>query len=269
MTHNTIDLAWDRLRSMKDPETHRDIVTIGLVQDLKVEGDIARVLLSPPIKEAFRHEALAAAIRRELGAVEGIETIKVTWSKDDPAAHACGCGGDGDGSCLELPVLGNAEPETPFETDPMDPAFRRFNIAPDSGYHEGGPEQLPSPKAPLPFEGYTAWPPVFQWEIDPGDPTRESGEAHVRIDDWEYEIWWQGHPADLVYASIQALGDDTVTGGPERQHPTGRNVVVNLVYDLRREAVIAVYGTTLDFRPFIEALRIGCNLEQHTKEPVK
>ena len=118
----------------------------------------------------------------------------------------------------------------------------------------------------IPGDRYEGWPPVLQWEIDPGDPSLECGEAHVRIEDWEYEIWWQAHPADLVSASIQALADDTVTSGPERKHPMGRNVVVNIVYDRRREAVIAVYGTARDFRTFIEAFRIGFGLKQSEKE---
>ena len=46
----------------------------------------------------------------------------------------------------------------------------------------------------------------------------------------------------------------------------GRNVVVNVVYDRRREAVVAVYGTARDFRPFIEAFSLGCKLEEHAKE---
>lgn len=253
----------NRLLSMKDPDTQRDIVTIGLVQDLQVADGIIRILLSPPIKEAYRHEALAAAIRRELDTLDGVEKVIVTWPSPEAGRSANGAA---KGDTVHLDILDNASSEIPFETDPMDPMFRRFNIAPEMGYGEDGPEELPSPEAPAPFEGYTDWPPVLQWEIDPADSSLESGEAHVRIDDWEYEIWWQRHPADLVYASIQALADDSITDGPERQHPMGRNVVVNLVYDLRREAVIAVYGTTRDFRPFIEALRIGCNLEQTSKE---
>lgn len=257
------DSVLDCLRSMKDPDTQRDIVTIGLVQGLHVADGVVRILLSPPIKDAYRHEALAGAIRRELDNFDGIEKVKITWPSPEDERSA---NGTADEDAVHLDILGNESPEIPFETDPMDPMFRRFNIAPENGYGEGGPEELPSPEGPVPNEGYTGWPPVLQWEIDPADSTLESGEAHVRIDDWEYEIWWQLHPADLVYASIQALGDDINTGGPERQHPMGRNVVVNLVYDLRREAVIAVYGTTRDFRPFIEALRIGCNLEQTSKE---
>ncbi|MCH7547735.1 MAG: iron-sulfur cluster assembly protein [Planctomycetes bacterium] len=257
------ETAWDCLRSMKDPDSHRDIVEIGLVQGVQVSGQDVTVSLAPPIKEAFRHEALAAAIRRRMSEVEAIGNVKVIWPKPGKGDRNKG---NHTGVSLSLPILDNPDAEIPFETDPMDPNFRRFNIAPEMGYGEGGPEPLPSPEMSIPGDRYEGWPPVLQWEIDPGDPSLESGEEHVRIEDWEYEIWWQAHPADLVYASIQALADDTVTNGPERKHPMGRNVVVNIVFDRRREAVIAVYGTARDFRTFIEAFRIGFGLEQSDKE---
>ena len=69
-----------------------------------------------------------------------------------------------------------------------------------------------------------------------------------------------------MYVAIQAMSDDPVTQGPERKHPIGRNVVVNLVYCQRRESVVAVYGTARDFRPFIEAFRIGCGLSPQLQE---
>ncbi len=47
----------------------------------------------------------------------------------------------------------------------------------------------------------------------------------------------------------------------ERQPPLGRNVVVNLVYDEGRRAVVAIYGTARDFRTFVAAFRIGLGLE--------
>ncbi len=37
----------------------------------------------------------------------------------------------------------------------------------------------------------------------------------------------------------------------------GRSEAVNLVYDMDREAVVAVYGTVRDFRPFVDAFRRG------------
>jgi hypothetical protein len=107
--------------------------------------------------------------------------------------------------------------------------------------------------------------PVHQWDIDPTDPTAKRGEAHVTLNDWEYRMWWQVHPADLVYVSIQAILDDTVShGSSARPHPVGRAIAVNLVYDPRRAAIVAVYGTANDFRPFVEAFRQGFGLPDAT-----
>lgn len=252
--------AWDHLRSMKDPGSRRDIVSLGLAKDLELTGRILTVHLAPPSGDAYGHEALATAIRRELGPLEGIDRVIVTWAKPRPND---GENGSPASSPLHLPILNDvANPEF----DAMNASLGRAGIAPGAGYGDGGPEQLPSPESEIPNDRYEGWPPVYQWEIDPADPSLVSGESHVRIGDWEYDIWWQAHPADLIYASIQALADDTITSGPERQHPMGRNVVVNVVYDRRREAVVAVYGTARDFRPFIEAFSMGCKLEQHAKE---
>ncbi len=58
--------AWDRLRSMKDPVSRCDIVSLGLVKKLQVTGPAVRVDLRATGGDAFRDEALAAAIGREL-----------------------------------------------------------------------------------------------------------------------------------------------------------------------------------------------------------
>ncbi len=100
--------------------------------------------------------------------------------------------------------------------------------------------------------------PVFQWQIDPQDPHASSGTANLAIDDWDFRVWWQVHPARLVYASIQAMREDRAGhGGEARTHPVGRSEAVNLVYDADRKAVVAIYGTVRDFRPFVDAFYRG------------
>lgn len=146
------------------------------------------------------------------------------------------------------------------QADHLGAALQRVGIAPDAGYGEAGPEPLPSPESAAAEERYSGWPPVFQWEINPADPSLESREAGVTLGDWDYEVWFQKHPAGLVYVSIQAMDEDPA-GGAARRHPLGRNVVVNLVYDERRAGVVAIYGTARDFRPFVEAFRIASGLE--------
>ncbi len=246
--------AWDRLRSMKDPVSRCDIVSLGLVKRLGVAGADVTVDLRSTGGDAYRDEALAAAIQRELGTLDGVERVVVTGGPR-------GAGNHRDGSStmtpLHLPVLSDS---------PSDAALSRADMAPGAGYGPDGPEQLPSPELSIPDDRYEGWPPVHQWEIDPKDPDLVSGESQVSLGEWEYDIWWQKHPAGLVYAAIQALHDDTMTTGPQREHPMGRNVVVNIVWDDRRAAVVAVYGTARDFRPFIEAFRIGCGLEADGEE---
>lgn len=145
--------------------------------------------------------------------------------------------------------------------DEIGATLERAGFAPDAGYHEAGPDPLPSPPGQPDDGQYRGWPPVFQWEIDPADPSLETREASVSRGDWEYEVWFQEHPAGLVYVSIQAIATDAAAE-PARQHPIGRNVVVNLVYDRIRGGVAAVYGTAADFRHFVEAFRIAYGLPE-------
>ena len=134
-------------------------------------------------------------------------------------------------------------------------------MALDAGYGESGPESLGGPEGEFikaSERRYTGDLPVLQWEIDPADPSSDSGEANTKNKDWEFRVWWQVHPQKLVYASIQALREDWADHtGEARPHPVGRSAAVNLVYDLEREAVVAIYGTVNDFRPFVEAFKEG------------
>lgn len=262
--------AWDCLRSMKDPTTHTDIVSLGIAKAVQVDNDTVTVHLAPPEGDPYQHEALAAAIRRELSAIDGIENVVVKWPKSSAVVsngsssiNEDGNNGSSEQSPLHLPIL---EDTSNPEMDAMNASLGRLGVAPEAGYGAGGPEEPPSPVSDLDHNRYEEWPPVFQWEIDPGDPTLISGEEHVQMGDWEYDIWWQSHPVGLIYASIQAMDEDNKTGGPERQHPVGRNVVVNLVFDRKRDGIIAIYGSATDFRPFVEAFRVGCKLEEQTKE---
>lgn len=260
MSQELTDTIWSQLRRLNDPRSHRDIVSLGIVENVESSQDVVSIQLARPDDDPYHIEALANAIRREVGELEGVGKVSVSWPKpeqrpgpnDPPSAQT-----------IHLPVMDNGG--TP-DFHALDPSQPRAGIAPGAGYGEGGPEQLPSPELEIPEDRYEGWPPVYQWEIDPADPALVAGEEHARLGDWEYEIWWQEHSSDLLYASIQAVQDDSAIDGPERKSPMGRNVVVNVVYDRRREAVVAVYGTARDFRPFIEAFRIGCGLERMAQE---
>ena len=242
----TEETIWSKLQTMNDPKLGANIVASGTVQDVALIDGRAMVKLSQPEIETFEHQAMAGAIERELGTLEGVEKVSVIWdkpNKDRPEEQTHGRDG------ISLTVL--SETDTVMGT----------GIAEEIGYGEFGPDQQMAPEAEIPDEHWEGYPPVMQWDVDPSDASIESGESTVQLLDWHFELWWQKHPAGLMYVAIQAMHEDTFGDGSERSHPVGRNVVVNLVYDEQRKAVVSVYGTPRDFRPFIEAFQIGCTIE--------
>lgn len=242
---------WECLGRLRDPFSGQNLVASGCVRDIRLADGTATVSLTPPHDDPHRNEALQDAIQRELIRAPGVERVVVFRAT---GADGLRNGADRAASSKPLPVAGG--PETPA-------ILPLPQLAPEIGYNLDGPSALLGPEDdPALAERYDGWPPVFQWQVDPSDSTLPSGEPHVEFGGWEYDIWWQAHPAGLIYAAIQAMSDDPAPAAMERQHPIGRNVVVNLVFDQKREGVIAVYGTARDFRPFVEAFRIGLGLQQ-------
>lgn len=73
------------LSKVNDPELHRDIVSLNMVQDLRVEAGIARfrlVLTTPacPLKHVFERECQAALV----GKIDGITGVEITWDSQVP-----------------------------------------------------------------------------------------------------------------------------------------------------------------------------------------
>lgn len=72
------------LSQIIDPDLRKDIVTLGFVKDLTINGgDVSfrLVLTTPacPVKEAFEEEA-----KQLVGAIEGVENVSVTMDSDVP-----------------------------------------------------------------------------------------------------------------------------------------------------------------------------------------
>jgi hypothetical protein len=192
---------------------------------------------------------MEAGIRQVVSSLPGVERVEIR--RIEPSLD---------------PVLSEGGRETPLQaeiaadggTPEPDPMLGVVDTGPALGPSWDGKRPGGGRPVTTVYEGVV---PVTQWDIDPTDPAAKSGEAHVTLHDWEYRMWWQVHPADLAYVSVQAVLDDTVShGSSARAHPVGRAVAVNLVYDLRRSAIVAIYGTANDFRPFVEAFRQGFGL---------
>ncbi|MBI4661955.1 MAG: DUF59 domain-containing protein [Verrucomicrobia bacterium] len=251
-------LIRDSLKAVKYPPYSRDIVSFGVVKQIAVADRVALVELevnSARAETAFQIQASAEKAIRALPQLEGIalkiEVARAQETKRNPARN-------GEEPPLS-PLQDGAQPaDAVFDPDPLIEATIRPDLAPDAGYGEAGPPPLDGPMGDQTSTRWQGRMPVFQWEIDPARPeTQEYGEAEVERRGWIFRMWWQIHAAGLVYASISVICEEEEERPQERRHPIGRNVAVNLVYDLQREGVVAIYGTARDFRPFVEVFIDG------------
>lgn len=255
------------LRSVNHPGFARDIVSAGFVRGVTVSGGAVFLTFAPNSTDAAKVKLMEEGIREALTGA-GIADIRIRttlpFAESDMTLRQPAAAAESDADIVTaLTGLGVVTPlEAELREDgivPQSDMLRDEFVASTARSGEG----LGAP-APDPFEGpvasgdsYTGELPVFQWDIDPHDTAAENFETSVRLDDWEIRVWWQAHPTgELLYASLQAMRDDWADHiGSARLHPVGRSAAVNLVFDRRRKAVVAIYGTVRDFRPFVEAFR--------------
>lgn len=77
----------DALRAVKDPDLHRDIVTLGMIRDVKVCGGIASfrfVLTTPacPVRDQLKGQAESAVM-----AIPGMESVEIKMDAEVPKAR--------------------------------------------------------------------------------------------------------------------------------------------------------------------------------------
>jgi metal-sulfur cluster biosynthetic enzyme len=248
MANNDVEGVRTLLRAVGYPGFRRDIVASGFVKEIEIDGNAVTIHFAPNTRNQEKVAQMEAGIRlvlRETGRFDQIEvTLHDPFAGQDTLSH-------GGMTPLQAELFEDGiEPEA----DLIGSDLQRPDLARQAGYDEEGPAPLGGPRTDF-YDGEL---PVYQWEIDPHDPQAESGTANLAVDDWEFRVWWQVHPARLVYASIQAMREDWVDhDGAARTHPVGRSHAVNIVYDIEKKAVVAIYGTVQDFRPFVDAFYRG------------
>ncbi len=90
MAQLTEELILQTLRQIKDPDLHKDIVTLGFIRDLKIDnGNVSfRIVLTTPacpVKEQMEDEAKSLVT-----ALPGVQSVKVTMDADVPKGRGIG-----------------------------------------------------------------------------------------------------------------------------------------------------------------------------------
>lgn len=87
VTENTV---LDALRQIKDPDLHKDIVALGFIKDLKIDGgDVSlRIVLTTPACPV--REEMQNAAQELVGAIDGVRSVNVTMDAVVPQGRGLG-----------------------------------------------------------------------------------------------------------------------------------------------------------------------------------
>ena len=90
MSQLTEQLVLQTLAQIRDPDLHKDIVTLGFIRDLKIDnGNVSfRIVLTTPacpVKEQMEGEAQSL-----VSALPGVQSVKVTMDADVPKGRGIG-----------------------------------------------------------------------------------------------------------------------------------------------------------------------------------
>jgi ATP-binding protein involved in chromosome partitioning len=90
MTQISEQSVLDALRQIKDPDLHKDIVTLGFIKDLKIEGAVVsfRIVLTTPACPV--KEEMESAARELVGALPGVASVNVTMDAEVPKGRGLG-----------------------------------------------------------------------------------------------------------------------------------------------------------------------------------
>lgn len=90
MSQITEEVVLQALRQIKDPDLHKDIVTLGFIKDLKIDGGRVsfRIVLTTPACPV--KDQMEGAARELVGAIPGVESVNVTMDAEVPKGRGLG-----------------------------------------------------------------------------------------------------------------------------------------------------------------------------------
>src|SRR5258707_2687504 len=90
MSQLSESVVLDALRQIKDPDLHKDIVTLGFIKDLKIAGsDVSfRIVLTTPACPV--REEMETSARELVSAIPGVSAVHVTMDAEVPKGRGLG-----------------------------------------------------------------------------------------------------------------------------------------------------------------------------------
>ena len=90
MTELNEQVVLDALRQIKDPDLHKDIVTLGFIKDLKIDGGNVsfRIVLTTPACPVKAE--MESAAHEFVGVLPGVTSVSVTMDAEVPKGRGLG-----------------------------------------------------------------------------------------------------------------------------------------------------------------------------------
>src|SRR5947207_16006001 len=90
MAQVTEQSVLDALRKIVDPDLHKDIVTLGFIKDLKIDGGAVsfRIVLTTPACPVKAE--MESAAHEYVSAIPGVRSVKVTMDAEVPKGRGIG-----------------------------------------------------------------------------------------------------------------------------------------------------------------------------------
>jgi len=76
--------VWEALRFVEDPELGIDVVNLGLIYDVAVEGPMVRVKMTLTSIGCPAADTLEFQVKEAVGSLEGVEHVELDWTFDPP-----------------------------------------------------------------------------------------------------------------------------------------------------------------------------------------